>query len=377
VKDDVRKRLKAADELDSHTYICDLVYVEFPVLSLYSDSRNNWLYLWHDTNKSGVDQWLLFKASRDDLSDYLRKKKSLRSIIDSATRLLLLEMRAGEFEQKSHARAPARPRRNLWQVNSDEFAAALPAKDSYFDSSLTEDLDLSKDVLPRDYAVPIDGTWFERDFEFLFKRYRRLYSFFYATRPQFVRTVAHKLFQALRAPWRGGYSRLNLYTRLSEDIPAQHTLRVAELEFASPGHVSFEALPGIGESIAKSLLLYLENEEAISHASNTIARELKRTGLATRDVSELSDEQLGVYAATFAELHQCCNTIATALHVSNEVHTLRQASPNTATYSKAVNSFVRQVSMLASLQRQEMLDLTRVSRPHSKRKKKTRAKRTI
>jgi hypothetical protein len=372
VKDSEHKRLSAKDVLESHTYICDLINVEFPVLSLYSDGRENWLYLWNDTDTRGMDRWFLFKVSRDNLTAYLKGKKSLRSVVDAAPRLLKLEQRAGEWEQPSSAREPRRPRRRLHQIDADFYADQLPDEDSLFDPSMTEDLDLSKDVVPHIYKVPIDGAWFERDFEFLFKRYRRLYSFFYATRPQFVRTVSQKLYRCLRAPWKGGFSRLNLYSYLAQEIPAQHALRVSGIQYASPGYVGFEALPGIGESIQLAVLAYLANEAEVSQASNTISNTLKRTGLATRDVSEFSDEMLGVYDKSLGELRESCSLIGERLRAVNEVRALCEASPNTVIYSKAVNSFVRQVYMLSKLQRDDMLDFSRPI-PSAAKKKRRRA----
>ena len=111
-------------------------------------------------------------------------------------------------------------RRKLHDVPDFEaFAEYFPNKDSYFDPDMAPDVDLSQDLLSKKFNVPIAGNWFGRDFEYLFKRYERLYAFFYATQPRFVRTINATLHRVMRAPWRGGYSRVNMFTRLAEVLP--------------------------------------------------------------------------------------------------------------------------------------------------------------
>lgn len=349
-------RLIAADELASHNYICDLIYVQFSVLSLYTDGRNNWIYLWSDTDSNGRDRWLLFQITRQSLADYLKGQMTMREVVQKAERLLLLETRAGDLEGRRFSQDARMPKRYLREVTQEQIDEYLPTAQSYFDPTLTEDLDLTEEVVPKVYNVPIIGDWFSTDFEYLFKRYQRLYSFFYATRPRFVRTVASKLGELLRAPWRGGYSRLNLFSQLAIEIPAIHTLKIDALKYASPGHVRFEAIPAIGNSIRTATLRYLECEEAITAATKNINKTLKRARLRKENTSELSDTALNLEKKTLDELRKWCRDIAKSLGIVDEAQSLRQHSPNTVVYSKALLSFVRQLSRLAGLQRRKMLN---------------------
>jgi hypothetical protein len=349
------KRL-AAELLDSHNHICDLIHVDYPVLSLYSDGRRNWIYLWCDTNQLERHRWLVFPISRSMLVSYLAKTTTMRAAVDDAKRLMMLETRSLGFDVQGPDSDPARPKRYVWSVTLNDVAEYLPAKDSYFDETLTPDLDLTKQVVPTSYDVPITGTWFSKDFEYLFKRYERLYAFFYATRPRFVRTINAGLEELLRAPWTGGYSRVNLYTRLAQQIPGLHSLRVEKLQFASPGAIKFEAVSSIGESIARTTTLYLQNEELIDDAYKKIRKTLTSGKLNKVDLSGRSDIGQFLDARQIADLTQACLAIAKALQVSEEMDALRAHSPNIVVYSKAVNSFVRQLIKLAELQRDEMLD---------------------
>ena len=56
-------------------------------------------------------------------------------------------------------------RRFLRAVAVDQVEPYLPTRKSFFDPQLTEDLDLSKEVVPTKYDLPIGGSWFIHDFE--------------------------------------------------------------------------------------------------------------------------------------------------------------------------------------------------------------------
>jgi hypothetical protein len=62
----------------------DLVYVDGPVLSLYRDAKENWLYLWCDTDNRTKERWLLFPVSRLNLISFLEKEKPLLSLVQEA-----------------------------------------------------------------------------------------------------------------------------------------------------------------------------------------------------------------------------------------------------------------------------------------------------
>jgi hypothetical protein len=340
--------------LESHHYVCDLLRAEIPALALYTDGRQNWMYLWADTDSSYRHRFLLFTVSRKDLDAYLRKAMSLRAVLDESHIVWLLEeLRTPARTSKEKERVT----RHLWDVPTlEEVGDYLPTEDSLFEPSLAPDIDLTKDLLPERYDVPIKGTWFGRDFEYLFKRYERIYSFFYATQPRFVRTINVTLHRVLRAPWKGGYSRVNLYTRLAEVLPAQFALKIAKLNFASPGDVKFEAIPSIGESIRQTTLRYLDNEARIDKCSKRIRRILTSARLNRVDLSARSEGSIKLSIKQRKELEEAIGLIGRTLAVSDEMKALRDHSPNSVVFAKAVVSFARQVHKLANLQRQEMLN---------------------
>jgi hypothetical protein len=341
--------------LDLHHFVADILRAEYSILSLYTDGRRNWLYLWADINETDDrHRFLVFRASRPTLIDYLQKKRTLRDLLRGTDAIFVLDQQ--ELEEESPKKGRRLDTRRLWQVQPVDVQEYWPADDSYFDKTLAPDLDLTKELVPERYPVPIKGEWFSRDFEYLFKRYERLYAFFYATRPRFVRTMSTTLYQQLRAPWKGGYSRVNLYARLAERLPALHALRVDRLRYASPGEVEFEAIPKIGESIQNATTSFLDNEDTINELTKKIHRILTSERLNKSDLSVVPDGAIRIETNQLRTLLDSCQEIAQVLKVRNELESLQNLSPNTIVYAKAVASFVRQLSMLARLQRDGMLN---------------------
>lgn len=349
----------AAEKIDGHAYICDLVNVEFPLLSLYSDGRWNWLYLWADTDSEKKHRWIIFTATRKALLEYLDQEVPLASLLESARLTYLLDKKETYRHRPSGIVEKENSNRYLRRVSLQDITDYRPSDDSYFDPLLTDDLDLTKQLQPASYVVPIDGVWFGKDFESFFKSYEKIYAFFYATKPRFVRTVSTRLSQLLRAPWTGGFSRVNLYASLAKNIPAVHALRVDRMKFASPGDISFEALPSIGASIHKAALAYLGKVDEIEEAVKQNRTLMTDGRLNKEDLSQRSDDEIDLAQAQLDELAASCLLIAKHMGIKEEIQTLREHSPNTVVFAKAVNSLVKQMRYVASLQDEGMLELDR------------------
>lgn len=353
-------RLQAADVLDSHHYICDLIHVEFSILALYSDGRQNWLKLWVDTDNLGKDRWLIFSVNREDLARYVARELTLRKALQNSDRVFVLEVRAGEFEDRATKRDKIRrPKRYLREVPFGELKDYLPTTDSYFDPTLTDDVDVHKAFAPTSFKLPIKGDWFSGDFEALFRRYRAIYSFIYAMTPGFITTTAARLEQRLRSPWRGGYSRFNLFAQLAQVIPGIHALKIPKIRYASPGNVSFEAIAEIGERIKDTTLRYIANEEAINVEIKKIDRILSGEKLKRLNTSEMSDASLPIEPKMLTDLKSANAELARLTNFKQETAHLREHSPNTVVTAKALTAFLRQIRKLATFQRVGMLDLKR------------------
>jgi hypothetical protein len=344
------------DLLESHNHICDLINVEYPVLSLYTDGRQNWIYLWCDRSPRGINRWIIFPTTRELLGEYLTEKTSMLTLVKDAESLWILENAGWVFTARANDKSTKKPRRHLYTVTIDQLEEYLPTEDSYFDKSLTNDLDLSRELLPTAFDLPIKGSWYSADFLYLFKRYERLYAFFYATRPRFVKSIDDTLSRLLRSPWKGGFSRFNFFLHLSWNIPGMHSLKVQELVYRSPGAIKFQAISDIGESIQRSIVLLMESKTVVTEACERVGKVLSSARLKKVDLSKFTDADVRLDDSQLKKLLADCCLIASTLQVVDEIETLRTHSPNTVVYSKAVLSFVRQLDKLVDLRRRSMFN---------------------
>lgn len=287
--------------------------------------------------------------------EYLTGSVTMRKLLEVANPLYVLDTAQPFSFAATWPDSQKKFKRSVTRVSLDEVGEYLPSEDSYFDPELTPDLDLSKELMPSTYSVPIDGDWFGQDFTYLFKAYERLYAFFYSTQARFVKTVSSNLERLLRSPWIGGYSRLNLFLLLPRHVPGLHSLKVRHIQYASPGEVKFEAISTVGDSIRVATLSLVQNEEAVTEQAKRITRTITAAGLNQTDLSAVSDENAPLNAMQRATLKEAGDCIAGLLGIQVELSTLRSHSPNVVVSSKAVVSFLRQLAKLAKLQREGML----------------------
>ncbi len=348
-------RLKL-DVLDKHVRICDLLEFEGPVLSLYSDGRRSWLYLWCDTDNVDTNRWLIFQCDRSSLVSYLEGKENLLDLLQSSSRRCILD----DVYRPAVNGKLASHRRYLTSINDLSLIADyLPTDQSFFDESLAPDIDVARQLIPSTFNVPINTGWFATDFKDFFKSYARVYSFFYATRPQFVRSIEHRMADLLRAPWTGGYSRINFFASLPDLVPALHGLRIPRMGFASPGDIQFEALESVGASIRESTLRLLDHEASVQDALAAMKLVLSKSRLNRIDLSQETDDSLNLATEEKALLSAKCAAIAASLGMEAEFASLRRCSPNVVVYSKAVAGLLTQLRQLAQFEVDGMLEFHR------------------
>lgn len=353
-----------ASMLDTHYHVCDFINVEAAVLSLYSDGKRNWIYLWCDTDNINTDRWLIFAATRQGLLAYLSNKKSLLELLIASQNHFILDRVRLEKEELGEDGSSSKVRRFVSKLaDLEHIESYLPTEDSHFDADLTSDIELEEQIIPAVYEVPIRGIWFGADFEQLFRSYERVYALLYATKPRFVKTIGERLENLLRAPWTGGFSRVHLYSQLAKHLPALHSLKVHKLQFASPGEVEFEALESVGNSVEQVTLRFLEKNEEIWQAVRIMKALLTRKKLNKKDLSQQSDLDIGLLQDEIRTLQSKCAEIALLLGINEEIIALKNHSPNSVVFSKATSSFVKQLSKLATFETNDMLNFRRIEEP--------------
>jgi len=340
--------------LDKHEYICDLINIEGPLLSLFRDHRNNWLYLWCDTNGNDTERWAVFHVSRDLLAKYLQKELTLREALRGSKALYCLDVMVAVLDGKNSKT------RRLVSVSADALQDYWPSADSYFDEAYSEDISLSEQIAPSKYHVPINGDWFVSDLDRFSKTYSSVYAFFYCTAPRFVTNIDARVQKFLRSPWTGGFSRINLFDALERMIPSIHDMKINRFKYASPGSIQIEALNSVGASIAGVVANHLRSETQILEAVKAINTALSSSKVKKSDLSTVSDESVPVGPETIALLEQKTRLIGELLQIEAEFQALLKNAPNIIVGAKAVLAVAKQIERLASYQKIGMLEVGRV-----------------
>lgn len=358
-KDSSRINLAA---LDRHVYMSDLVHLDGPILSLFRDTKENWLYLWCDTDLDAKERWMLFPVSRPSLLAYLQKKLPLRTLVLQAqSRWLLDYTRNALHSDEEHAKDATKTfSRVLREVEDTELLQSyLPSEKSFFDETLAPNISVAQELSPTCYNVPIDGNWFIRDLDNFSNVYSQLYAFFYCTKPQFMTDIGSRVHRFLESPWKGGYSRVNLFEALQKMVPAIHDLKITQMKYASPGDITIEALSSVGMSVQQTVMNFIKDEKTVLDAAKVINTILGAASLKRTDLSKISDEKLPLTDKDKGVLSEKMAIVAFLLKIPDELGDLSSRSPNVIVSAKVLLAVVSRIERLAEFQTTGLLDLAR------------------
>lgn len=159
---------------------------------------------------------------------------------------------------------------------------------------------------PERYRVHMDGQWQLADLYDFPHSLSQAYAFFYCLDLQLPGVDGERLDAALAGyPWRGGYSYVNLYTVLQNQVPPWHRPRVVSIQYASPGWIDLSlalaavvkvsaAVSGVLAAGAGAASVYKHVQNIFSEIGTTRARarvrSLELSVQQVRLVRELSDE---------------------------------------------------------------------------------------
>lgn len=327
-------------------WIADLIYHEGPYLSLFrGDRRSDLMVLWVDCDNRR-NRWVSFDVSGSDLSDYLNGNLSLKALIDQQTEFIFFHTTDGER------------RNSLLKVGQENFPDAYqPSEDSYWNSSLTteETLSLIKEKVER-YDLGLDGeSWYVDDLSSSLKIYRQLYAFHYAfsnlAREAVRRAVATTL---SGLAWRGGFSTVNWYKSLHNITPIMHRLRIKELQYASPGHITLEVIPSVSKDVA-SAVGKLGDPEILANSKSLyseIYAYLRKQGLMSLDARNIvylnpEEKKIMEVNGVFDRIGEFLNEIMALYGVEHAKSELLRAGAEELGLLKAMLGYHRRAIQLA------------------------------
>lgn len=348
--------------LDKHVYMSDLVYVDGPVLSLYRDAKENWLYLWCDTDNKTKERWMLFPVSRSNLISFLERQKPLLTLVQEAKGRWFLDyskitLQPDQEKPAEHAKSFSRELRNADKV--DFLKEYLPTQNSFFDEELAPNISVARELSPTIYNVPIDGDWFIKDLDNFSNVYSQLYAFFYCTKPQFMTDIGNRVQRLLEAPWKGGFSRINLFEALQKNVPAVHDLKIHQMKYASPGDITIEALESVGGSVKNAVICYRKKVAEVSADMKSLNTVLGDRALRRVDLSRYSDLKLPLSDDDKKYIVEKTWALAATLAIEAEFADLSSRSPNIVVSAKVLLAVASRIERMAHFEDSGLLDLER------------------
>jgi hypothetical protein len=107
---------------------------------------------------------------------------------------------------------------------------------------------------PERYRLLMDGRWELGDLYELPHAFEQCYSFIYCFDAEVTPISPERIGLALREyPWRGGFSYINIYQVLLNQITWRDKPRIAELKYASPGWIELALNLDVAVQVAKAV----------------------------------------------------------------------------------------------------------------------------
>ena len=351
-------------KFESHEHVCDLIELDGPLLSLYTDSRDNWLYLWCDTDNLKTNRWMLLRVARQSLVDFFERKVNLRFLLHDALSIVVLDEVVNESVNTDEGETTQEPtisvRRKFRKINDIyDVQRYWPSEKSFFRPELAQGVDVQQAFVPAKHLIPVNGRWYFRDLDIFSRSYAKLYAFLYSTKPQFIGSMGERLAGLLRAPWTGGYSRVNLFNNLRRGLPALHDLQIERFNYASPGAIEVEALPAICEDLTKLVLSSKDNWPYLNTHDRIIDTIISKHKLKKEDLSSVPSEQLPFSEEESAVIQYSCEEICRLMGIADRTEAIRYSAPNLLVYAKAVQALIGQAEKLIIFEEQGLLNLTK------------------
>jgi hypothetical protein len=108
------------------------------------------------------------------------------------------------------------------------------------------------------YRALMDERWELEDLYGFPHAYSQSHAFIYCFDSRLDPRSAKRIDVALEEyPWRGGYSYVNIYTVLHNQIPVPHRPKIAAIQYASPGWIDILLNPDVALQVAKSVGILL------------------------------------------------------------------------------------------------------------------------
>lgn len=252
-------------------WVRDIQYFEGPLLSEYKTNSGE-IYALHWCDCSEVYQrWVAVRVTKRSLIELTAGLISIYELLKDRSQdpnLLLLD-----FSSTADITCAK------WVRFNDLPSSYLPNETEIISLELIENHDANT------YPMLIDGEWKSEELSTIQRRFMDIYALLFQNEKK-SRSTEQKL---MDVPWKGGYSSVNFYKTLKENLLNMVSLKA--ITYASPGYVEFFADRKIGLKVKRNIDIYISNKESIDHIYSNLSKYITQEGFNQMDVVTLNQDQ--------------------------------------------------------------------------------------
>jgi hypothetical protein len=195
------------------------------------------------------------------------------------------------------------------------------------------------------YRIEMDGRWGLKDLYDFPHALSQTYAYTYCFETDLPARDAERIDLALQGyPWGGGYSVVNMYFVLQNQVPKQYRPQISSIQYASPGWIDLLAHLDVIVKVAGSVAAIAASAVATTKSYSAIQKILQdiRTQRAKSKV-----QQLQLTRQQVQEMYGLCNDLSQTLGYKQFDDLVNRADGNTETAAKMLSAQYRRLSVIA------------------------------
>ncbi|RMR56122.1 hypothetical protein ALP83_02506 [Pseudomonas syringae pv. actinidiae] len=193
-------------------------------------------------------------------------------------------------------------------------------------------------------VIDIDGQWEISDLRKFSDSVQDCYSFGFALLGATGKAATKKINSLFhKHPWRGGFSSVNFFKELYNNIPNEDRAGIRKIEYASPGEIKFFMNGDVADSIRELVNAINEEKSESLAAYKTAHGELQNMGLLGK-----SDSDVNLSIQSVKDLNTLLEDTCEAMGLADSAtHILELASGDPLSGIKIVLAYHRRLQALA------------------------------
>lgn len=204
------------------------------------------------------------------------------------------------------------------------------------------------------YRVLLDGRWKLEDLYEFPHTFSQCYDFVYCLDSELNPRDRNRINDAfIGYPWRGGYSYVNIYTVLHNQVPIQDSPTIKSISYASPGWLDIFLNPDVAIQVAKSVGILAGTTVAAAKAYASVMSYITQVSV---DRKSAQLQEMRLTQEQYKTFMSMCEDMAKFLGFKN-VKELHQRTGNPEVSLKLLAAHYRRTSRLVEFVKDGKIEL--------------------